>query len=114
MRYIGKVARPVRQMRTYCRPPSAAVGISAPTATCTEQTTFSLRNLDEVLEDMRMAAAQASDRIQKLFVMDGDALCMPMDHWRAILKLAYQFTQGSVEYPAMPWPETFLSSPGDE
>ena len=22
--------------------------------------------------------------------MDGDALCMPMDHWLAILKLAYQ------------------------
>ena len=39
---------------------------------------------------MRMAAGKAGRRIQKLFVMDGDALCMPMTHWRAILTLAYE------------------------
>jgi radical SAM superfamily enzyme YgiQ (UPF0313 family) len=51
---------------------------------------FSLRNLDEILEDMRMAASRSGAHIRKLFVMDGDALCMPMDRWRVILKRAYE------------------------
>ena len=56
-----------------------------------DKSKFSLRSLDEVLEDMRMAAAaKAGRQIQKLFVMDGDALCMPMTNWRAILTLAYE------------------------
>jgi radical SAM superfamily enzyme YgiQ (UPF0313 family) len=44
--------------------------------------------MSEILEDMHMAAGQASHRIQKLFVMDGDALCLPMDSWRTILTTA--------------------------
>ena len=53
-----------------------------------DKPTFSLRKLDEVLEDMRMAAARAGP-IQELFVMDGDALAC---RWSTggILKLAYQ------------------------
>ena len=92
MRYIGKVYRPPSEADAYLL--QATIGCSWNKCTYCDmyrdKPTFRLRNLDEVLEDMRMAAAQAGDRIQKLFVMDGDALCMPMEHWRAILKLAYQ------------------------
>ena len=90
MRYIGKVYRPPSEADAYLL--QATVGCSWNKCTYCDmyrdKPKFSLRNLDEVLEDMHMAAAQAGNRIQKLFVMDGDAFCMPMEHWRAILKLA--------------------------
>ena len=92
MRYIGKVYRPPSEADAYLL--QATIGCSWNKCTYCDmyrdKPTFSLRDLDEVLEDMRMAAAKAGRRIQKLFVMDGDALCMPMTHWRAILKLAYE------------------------
>ena len=92
MRYIGKVYRPPSEANAYIL--QATIGCSWNKCTYCDmyrdKPKFSLRNLDEVLEDMRMAAAKAGRQIQKLFVMDGDALCMPMTHWRAILKLAYE------------------------
>ena len=92
MRYIGKVYRPPSEADAYLL--QATIGCSWNKCTYCDmyrdKPKFSLRNLDEVLEDMRMAAAKAGRRIQKLFVMDGDALCMPMDNWRKILKLAYE------------------------
>ncbi len=51
---------------------------------------FSVRPLADSLEDLRGAAAQAGDRVQKLFVADGDALILSMDHWQAILDAARQ------------------------
>ncbi len=92
MRYTGKVYRPPSEADAYLL--QATIGCSWNKCTYCDmyrdKPTFRLRNLDEVLEDMQMAAAQAGRQIQKLFVMDGDALCMPMEHWRKILKLAYQ------------------------
>ena len=92
MRYIGKVYRPPSEADAYLL--QATIGCSWNKCTYCDmyrdKPKFSLRNLDEVLEDMRMAAAKAGRQIQKLFVMDGDALCMPMTHWRAILTLAYE------------------------
>ena len=92
MRYVGKVYRPPSEADAYLL--QATIGCSWNKCTYCDmyrdKPKFSLRNLDEVLEDMRMAAAKAGRQIQKLFVMDGDALCMPMTHWRAILKLAYK------------------------
>ena len=92
MRYVGKVYRPPSEADAYLL--QATIGCSWNKCTYCDmyrdKPKFSLRSLDEVLEDMRMAAAQAGRRIQKLFVMDGDALCMPMENWRSILKLAYE------------------------
>ena len=34
----------------------------------------------------RMAAERYGHRVEKLFVADGNALCMPMDHWLPILE----------------------------
>ena len=92
MRYIGKVYRPPSEADAYLL--QATIGCSWNKCTYCDmyrdKPKFSLRNLDEVLEDMRMAASRSGTHIQKLFVMDGDALCMPMDRWRTILKLAYE------------------------
>jgi radical SAM superfamily enzyme YgiQ (UPF0313 family) len=45
-----------------------------------------VRDIAECLEDLDMAAASAG--IDKVFVADGDALGMPMDHWLPILERA--------------------------
>lgn len=92
MRYVGKVYRPPSEADAYLL--QATIGCSWNKCTYCDmyrdKPKFSLRNLDEVIEDMRMAASRSGTHIQKLFVMDGDALCMPMDRWRVILKLAYK------------------------
>ena len=92
MRYVGKVYRPPSEANAYLL--QATIGCSWNKCTYCDmyrdKPKFRLRSLDEVFEDMRMAADRAGAQIQKLFVMDGDALCMPMAHWRAILKLAYE------------------------
>ena len=73
MRYIGKVYRPPSEADAYLL--QATVGCSWNKCTYCDmyrdKPKFSLRNLDEVLEDMHMAAARPGNPIQKLFVMDG-------------------------------------------
>ena len=90
MRYIGKVYRPPSEADAYLL--QATIGCSWNKCTYCDmyrdKPVFRIRPLEETLEDMRMAAKQAGNRITKLFVMDGDALCLPMDHWRVILKEA--------------------------
>jgi radical SAM superfamily enzyme YgiQ (UPF0313 family) len=49
---------------------------------------FRVRNLAETLEDLSTAARLAGPRIDKLFVADGDALVLDMDHWRSLLDAA--------------------------
>jgi radical SAM superfamily enzyme YgiQ (UPF0313 family) len=49
---------------------------------------FRVRDLRETLEDLAAAGRVAGGRIEKLFVADGDALVLPMDHWLAILEAA--------------------------
>jgi len=49
---------------------------------------FRVRELSETLADLREAGRRARHAIDKLFVADGDALVLSMDHWRAILGAA--------------------------
>jgi radical SAM superfamily enzyme YgiQ (UPF0313 family) len=49
---------------------------------------YSVRPLEQSLEDLAGAAAEVGPRVRKLFVADGDALILSMDHWRAILGAA--------------------------
>jgi radical SAM superfamily enzyme YgiQ (UPF0313 family) len=49
---------------------------------------FRVRSLDESLEDLDDAADRVADRVEKIFVADGDALILPMDHWVPILERA--------------------------
>jgi radical SAM superfamily enzyme YgiQ (UPF0313 family) len=49
--------------------------------------TFRVRGLGEVLEDLELAA-RVDAGVEKVFVADGDALVLPMDHWLPILERA--------------------------
>lgn len=46
---------------------------------------FRVRPLTETLEDIETARRSFGHRVEKVFVADGDALVMSLDHWRAIL-----------------------------
>jgi radical SAM superfamily enzyme YgiQ (UPF0313 family) len=48
---------------------------------------FAIRALSETLADIEMAQARFG-RVRKLFVADGDALILPLDHWLPILSTA--------------------------
>jgi radical SAM superfamily enzyme YgiQ (UPF0313 family) len=49
---------------------------------------FQVRPLHETLEDLREAGRRVGHVADKIFVADGDALVLDMDHWRAILETA--------------------------
>ncbi|HJK91016.1 MAG TPA: radical SAM protein [Polyangiaceae bacterium LLY-WYZ-15_(1-7)] len=89
MRYEGRLYRPPSEHDAYIL--QATIGCSWNHCTYCDMyrdKRFRLRDLDECLEDLELAAAQAGDRVEKLFVADGDALVLPMDHWRPILERA--------------------------
>jgi radical SAM superfamily enzyme YgiQ (UPF0313 family) len=46
---------------------------------------FRVRSLDETLEDIRTARETLGDRVDKVFVADGDALAMRLEQWEPIL-----------------------------
>lgn len=46
---------------------------------------FRVRDLDEVLTDVRAAKLAYGPDVEKVFVADGDALVMDVDHWETIL-----------------------------
>ena len=49
---------------------------------------FKVRPLHDCLNDLAQAESRFGNRVEKLFVADGDALVMPMSHWEPILKFA--------------------------
>jgi len=49
------------------------------------QKNFRVRSLTETLDDITAAGRRFGSRINKVFVADGDALILPMDHWEPIL-----------------------------
>lgn len=86
MRYEGKLYRPPSEAHSYIL--QATVGCSWNNCTYCDmyrEKVFRLRGLDEVLADVAEAGRRFGRGVEKVFVADGDALVMPMDHWRAIL-----------------------------
>jgi radical SAM superfamily enzyme YgiQ (UPF0313 family) len=94
MRYEGTLYRPPSEAYSYIV--QATIGCSWNKCVYCDMyrdKTFRVRELSETLEDLRMAsiAAQRAQRsVDKIFVADGDALVLDMDHWRAILDSARQ------------------------
>ena len=88
MRYIGKLYRPPSEHDALIL--QATIGCSWNNCTYCDmyrdKPTFRLRPLAEAREDLVMAAHRYGPRVQKLFVADGNALCMPMGHWLPILE----------------------------
>ena len=89
MRYEGRIFRPPSEAHSYIL--QATIGCSHNHCTYCDMyrdKLFRVRDLVETLADLREAAAVAGDRIETLFVADGDALVLPMDHWLSILDVA--------------------------
>jgi radical SAM superfamily enzyme YgiQ (UPF0313 family) len=89
MRYEGKVYRPPSEADAYIL--QATVGCSWNRCTYCDMyrdKNYRERDLPDVLEDLRTAAAIGGGRIDKMFVADGDALGMSTASWLAILDAA--------------------------
>ena len=88
MRYEGSIYRPPSEADALIL--QATIGCSWNHCTYCDMyraKTFRVRALDEVLADLD-AAARRDDSVEKLFVADGDALVLPMEHWLPILDRA--------------------------
>lgn len=86
MRYEGKLYRPPSEADAYIL--QATIGCSWNHCTYCDMyrdKTFRVRDLAATLEDLETAGRVHGGDVEKLFVADGDALVLPMDHWRAIL-----------------------------
>lgn len=91
MRYTGKLYRPPSEARSYIL--QATIGCSWNNCTYCDmyrdKPTFRVRPLAESLEDIQMAKAEFGGRVDKVFVADGDALILDMDHWVPILEACH-------------------------
>jgi radical SAM superfamily enzyme YgiQ (UPF0313 family) len=91
MRYLGTVYRTPSESGSYLL--QATIGCSWNHCTyCAmyRDKQFRVRPLDETLEDIAMAGGPRGAQIRKVFVMDGDALAMDLDHWEPILGTLHQ------------------------
>jgi radical SAM superfamily enzyme YgiQ (UPF0313 family) len=91
MRYEGKLFRPPSEADSYLL--QATIGCSHNLCTYCDMyrdKKFRVRALDESLEDLKAAGQRFGQRVEKLFVADGDALTLPMSHWLPILETARQ------------------------
>lgn len=86
MRYEGQIFRPPSEAGSYIL--QATVGCSWNHCTYCDMyraKSFRVRGLDETLEDVREAGATCGMEVRKVFVADGDALILDLEHWRSIL-----------------------------
>jgi len=106
MRYEGAIFRPPSEARSYIL--QATIGCSwnqCVYCAMYRDKTFRVRELPEILADIDAAGAAYGDRIDKVFVADGDALVMPLAVWEPVLaRLALRFPQlRSVSCYSMAW-----------
>src|SRR5450631_2552099 len=86
MRYEGRLYRPPSEADALIL--QATIGCSWNHCTYCDMyrdKSFRVRDLADTLADLEGAGRDLGPRVEKLFVADGDALVLPMDHWRAIL-----------------------------
>jgi len=91
MRYEGDIYRPPSEANSYIL--QATIGCSWNACTYCDMyraKKFRVRELEDTLEDIRLAGQQLGDQVDKVFVADGDALILGMEHWRAILKACHE------------------------
>ena len=87
MRYEGTLYRPPSEAESYIV--QATIGCSWNHCTYCDMyrdKDFRVRELDETLADLREASESFGERVRKVFIADGDALILDMDHWEPILE----------------------------
>ena len=87
MRYEGKLYRPPSEADALIV--QATIGCSWNHCTYCDmyrEKSFRVRDLAATLEDLDEAGRKVGSEVEKVFVADGDALTLPMDHWLAILE----------------------------
>ena len=87
MRYEGDIYRPPSEAGSYIL--QATIGCSWNRCTYCDMyraKRFRVRDLDETLADVRAMGEAAGERVRKVFVADGDALILDLEHWEAILE----------------------------
>ena len=87
MRYEGTIYRPPSEADSYIL--QSTIGCSWNACIYCDmyrEKAFRVRPLEETLDDIRAAREAHGDQIVKVFVADGDALVMDLEHWRALLK----------------------------
>ena len=86
MRYEGRIYRPPSEADAYIL--QATIGCSWNHCTYCDMyrdKRFRVRELAETLTDIRAARLAHGREVEKVFVADGDALAMDLEHWEAIL-----------------------------
>ncbi len=89
MRYEGRIYRPPSEADALIV--QATIGCSWNHCTYCDmyrEKSFRVRDLEGTLADLENAARAVGPDVEKIFVADGDALVLPMDHWRPILARA--------------------------
>lgn len=89
VRYEGRIFRPPSEHDAYIL--QATIGCSWNACVYCDMyrnKRFRVRELHETFADLDQAALAFGPRVEKLFVADGDALVMPMDHWLPLLEKA--------------------------
>ena len=87
MRYEGPLFRPPSESDAYIL--QATIGCSWNACVYCDMyrsKRFRVRDLGESLADIAEAGRSFGARVRKVFVADGDALVMPLDHWLPILE----------------------------
>jgi len=90
MRYEGKLYRPPSEARSYIL--QATIGCSWNKCTYCDMyrdKEFRVRPIADTLDDIKLARAAMGAQVEKIFVADGDALVMPMDHWVPLLEACH-------------------------
>ena len=86
LRYEGDIYRPPSEANAYIL--QATVGCSWNACTYCDMyraKKFRVRDLEETLEDIRVAGRQFGERVDKVFVADGDALILDLEYWQTLL-----------------------------
>ena len=86
MRYEGQIYRPPSEADAYIL--QATIGCSWNHCTYCDMyrsKAFRVRDLRETLADIQEAGQSFGGRVHKVFVADGDALVLDLEHWEAIL-----------------------------
>lgn len=89
MRYVEPLYRPPSEANSYIL--QATIGCSWNKCVYCDMyrsKRFRIRELQESLEDLSEAGSRAGHVVDKIFLADGDALVLPMGHFRAILEVA--------------------------